>query len=381
MPLEIVTFPGGPVQTNAYLVADGETGDALVIDAPYETTAAIVAEAAKRGWTIGQIVITHTHWDHVADAAALTTAIDAPLRAHPLAVERLASPEPFFDPPVPVPPVETTSTLDDGDTVTLGSYTFRVMHLPGHDSSHIALIDETSTMFLGGDVLFPGGHGRTDLPGTDQAVMNRSLRRLVAELPGEITVYPGHGVTTTIGAEAGKRHKNVTRTFFNTGQIAIPNNGIAAPYPVPIQVGGFKKGKIKDIEVVLRDFSHTTPDHVDILLVAPGGRNALLMSDAGGNDQADNLTLTFDDQAVSALPLTSQLVSGTFRPTNDNMIDNLPAPAPVTGSIVALSVFNCSNPNGQWQLFVRDDTAPENGEIAGGWSLEITAQVKKKKHR
>lgn len=182
-------------------------------------------------------------------------------------------------------------------------------------------------------------------------------------------------------AGAGKRHKNVTRTFFNTGQVAIPNNDVANPYPAPIQVGGFKKGKIKDIEVVLRDFSHAKPDDVDILLVAPGGRNTLIMSDAGGNDRADNLTLTFDDQALSALPLATQLVSGTFRPTNDNMIENLPAPAPVTGSVVALSVFNGINPNGQWQLFVRDDTAPENGEIAGGWSLKITAKVKVKKRR
>ena len=201
MPLEIVAFPGGPVETNAYLVADSETGEALVIDAPYGTTAAIVAEAARRGWTIGQIVITHAHWDHVADAQALVAATGAPLLAHPLAVERLASPSPMFAPPVPVPPVAASGTLDDGDTVNLGVCSFRVMHLPGHEPAHIALVDESSGVFLGGDVLFPGGHGRTDIPGSDQEVMNRSLRRLVAELPGEITVYPGHGATTTLGAE------------------------------------------------------------------------------------------------------------------------------------------------------------------------------------
>ena len=76
------------------------------------------------------------------------------------------------------------------------------MHLPGHEPAHIALVDEEERVFLGGDVLFPGGHGRTDIPGSDQAVMNRSLRRLVAELPPDTTVYPGHGPTTTIGGEA-----------------------------------------------------------------------------------------------------------------------------------------------------------------------------------
>jgi glyoxylase-like metal-dependent hydrolase (beta-lactamase superfamily II) len=203
MPLEIVTFVGGPVQTNAYLVADADTGDALVIDAPYDTTEQIVAEAARRGWRIGQIVITHTHWDHTADAQALKDATGAPLLAHPLAVERLTNPVPLMGEfPVEVPPVETTRTVEDGEVIPLGEHRFTVMHLPGHDPAHIALVDEDQTIFLGGDVLFPGGHGRTDLPGTDQATMNASLRRLVDELPSDTRVLPGHGAETTIGAEA-----------------------------------------------------------------------------------------------------------------------------------------------------------------------------------
>jgi subtilisin-like proprotein convertase family protein len=189
--------------------------------------------------------------------------------------------------------------------------------------------------------------------------------------------------TETHPAEAKKRFKfkNVTRTFSNTGQINIPNNGTATPYPVLISVGGFKKGKIKDVDVTLRDFSHEKPDDVDILLVAPGGRNTLIMSDAGGNDAIDNITLRLDDQAAASLPLSSQIVTGSFRPTNDNQLDNLPAPAPLTGQTVALSVFNGTNPNGTWQLFIRDQAGMNNGDIAGGWSLEITAKLKKNKKR
>lgn len=184
-------------------------------------------------------------------------------------------------------------------------------------------------------------------------------------------------------AQASKRFKNVHKTFSNTGQIAIPGNGEATPYPTTIQVNGFKKGKIKDVNLTLRNFSHTFPDNVDVLLVAPNGRNALVMSDVGGNDNADNLTITLDDDAVSGLPLSSQLSSGSFQPTNDGGIDTLPAPAPLSSGNVALSVFNGANPNGQWQLFVRDDNPGDNGEIAGGWSLQITAKVKQhhKRHR
>lgn len=180
-------------------------------------------------------------------------------------------------------------------------------------------------------------------------------------------------------AEAGKRHKNVTRSFSSTGQIAIPGNGTATPYPSTLQVSGFKKGKIKDVNITLVNFSHNRPDHVDILLVAPNGLSTLIMSDVGGSDNADNLTIVLDDQAFAALPLTSQLTSGTFRPTSDGPLDTLPAPAPVSGSSVALSTFNGTNPNGQWQLFIRDDTNGQNGELAGGWTLQIKAKVKKKR--
>jgi hydroxyacylglutathione hydrolase len=202
MPLEIVTIVGGPIQTNAYLVADTETGDALVIDAPHETASQIVEEAARRGWTIGQIVITHTHWDHVADAKALKEATGVSLLAHPRARERLANPNVLGGQiPVEIPAVETDGTLDEGDTVTLGAHTFTVMHVPGHEPFHIALVDENQQYFLGGDVLFPGGHGTTEIPGADQADMNATMRRLVAELPESTIVLPGHGASTTIGAE------------------------------------------------------------------------------------------------------------------------------------------------------------------------------------
>jgi hydroxyacylglutathione hydrolase len=203
MSLEIATIVGGPIQTNAYLVADAATGDALVIDAPHETASQIVDEAARRGWTIRHIVITHTHWDHVADAKALKEATGVPLLAHPRARERLANPaKNFGEPPVKIPPVETDGTLDEGDTVSLGAHTFTVMHVPGHEPFHIALVDENQKYFLGGDVLFPGGHGTTEIPGADQADMNAPMRRLVAELPESTIVLPGHGVSTTIGAEA-----------------------------------------------------------------------------------------------------------------------------------------------------------------------------------
>ena len=202
MAIEVRTFVGGPIETNAYLIGDDETGEALVVDAPHGVTADVTAAATAAGWRIGQIVITHAHWDHIADAAALREATGAPLAAHPLAVDRLAAPASAFgELPFTIPPVRPDRLLEDGDTVSLGAHAFRVLHLPGHDPAHIVLFAEPERLFFGGDVVFPSGHGRTDVPGADQATMNRSLALLV-DLPPDTVVYPGHGQTTTLGAEA-----------------------------------------------------------------------------------------------------------------------------------------------------------------------------------
>ncbi len=204
MALTFRTFIGGELETNAYLVADDAASEAILIDAPDGVTDDVMETAKTEGWTIQQIVLTHAHWDHIVDAAALQAATAAPLLAHPLTAERLANPDQFAGGfvPVSIAPVTPDGYLNDGDKVKVGSYTFDVLHLPGHDPAHIVLVSEPDLLCFGGDVIFPGGHGNTAIPGADQAVMNQSLRRF-ATLSPDLVVYPGHGKPTTLGAEAG----------------------------------------------------------------------------------------------------------------------------------------------------------------------------------
>jgi subtilisin-like proprotein convertase family protein len=186
-----------------------------------------------------------------------------------------------------------------------------------------------------------------------------------------------------------KSGKAVTRTFSSTDGMNIPNrssepaNGPADPYPSTISVDGFRKAKLVDVDLTLRGFSHEFPTDVDIMLVAPDGRNAVVMSDVGGEILVGNLTLELDDQASSPLPGEQELENGPFQPTNEfnNSADEFPAPAPVAGDNVALSTFNGINPNGQWQLFINDDGAGDLGNLSDGWTLTITAKEKRKKTR
>ena len=188
-------------------------------------------------------------------------------------------------------------------------------------------------------------------------------------------------------ALAKSKTKTVTKTFSNVTPIAIPgtgDEGVANPYPSTIQVSGLKQGKIQDINVHLNSLSHTFPDDIDMLLAATQipGINSTIMSDVGGDIDAVNVNLVLDDTAPTALPADGPLVSGSFQPTNIGGNDAFDPPAPAPSGLTSLAFFNGKNPNGTWQLFIFDDGSPDTGTLAGGWALEITAQVKdKKKHK
>ena len=170
------------------------------------------------------------------------------------------------------------------------------------------------------------------------------------------------------------------QTFTAPSAIQIPRNtvtqGPASLYPSPLTVSG-AGSTLTGLSVTFLDLSHAYPDDIDVLLVGPGGQNVLLMSDAGGFSPITSLTLTFSDTAASFLADNTVLSSGTFKPTNYDamgMVDSFASPAPNEGPYgSALSVFNGTNPNGAWNLYVLDDTQGNAGSMAGGWSLTVTA--------
>ncbi|HEY0426444.1 MAG TPA: proprotein convertase P-domain-containing protein [Pyrinomonadaceae bacterium] len=157
----------------------------------------------------------------------------------------------------------------------------------------------------------------------------------------------------------------------NSAAISIPEFGSSAPYPSEINVAN-QVGQVSNVIVFLNNFSHASPDDVDLMLVAPNGRKVVLMSDVGGANPVSNLSLAFDDFAAESLPDITFLSSGIYKPTNFEPGDTFPSPAPSdapTGSM--LSAFNGTNPNGVWKLFLVDDAGNNAGSISGGWSIAI----------
>src|SRR5439155_374569 len=131
-------------------------------------------------------------------------------------------------------------------------------------------------------------------------------------------------------------------------------------------------GTISQVVVRLDGYTHTYPDDLDVLLVSPTGQKVIVMSDVGGGNDVNNVSLTLSDGAAAALPDSGQIVSGTFKPTNIGTGDTFPAPAPGGPYGATLSVFNGVSANGVWSLFVVDDAAVDQGAFSGGWTLTIT---------
>src|SRR5262245_23270719 len=163
--------------------------------------------------------------------------------------------------------------------------------------------------------------------------------------------------------------RTVPTLFSNTASIAIPGTGTsgnANAYPSTISVSGLTGQLITNLKVSFNNLSHTAPDNIDAMLIAPNGTRIYLMSDAGGVNGVNGVTLTFDDAAAGQLPATGTITTGSYQPTNVNQGDPDTIPgAPTTPPNVSttLADFRGLNPNGTWELRVVDDAALDSGSM------------------
>lgn len=210
--IEVAAF--GPWQTNAYLVWDGRSADALVLDPGMGAAGPLMERATDNGLRLHLIANSHGHIDHVFDNAPLMRASGAPLAIHPDDAYRLDGRNSYgFD----VERSVATEELRDGQQILIGDLVLDVLHTPGHTEGSVCLYEERRGLLLSGDTLFPSGWGRTDLPGGDEEQLIVSLARLAREIPAAVRVLPGHGLETVMSRELPW-----LRRVTESGRLVIP---------------------------------------------------------------------------------------------------------------------------------------------------------------
>jgi hydroxyacylglutathione hydrolase len=198
--MHIKTITAGPIETNAFVIGDEASHEALVIDAPPDSIDRVMDAVRDDGYTVKLIVLTHAHFDHVIDAVKIKQATGAPMAIHEDAMLQLRRVIQDGQAPYSVEEVGPEQYLQENDEIAVGTLRFRVLETPGHAPGQISLYEENEQVMFGGDTLFPGGYGRADLPGSSMGETRDSMRKLL-ELPDSVTVYPGHGLPAQIGNE------------------------------------------------------------------------------------------------------------------------------------------------------------------------------------
>jgi len=206
MTLKILTLQLGPMENNTYLVADEQTGKAVVIDPSFDSDI-VLTEAKKHGWSLEGIWLTHAHFDHIAGVKSLVDSSSNPLPVglHPedLALWQQGGGARTFGlhvDPGPAPEI----LFSDKQQLQLGESTLQVRHTPGHTAGHVIFYAAADTTVFCGDVIFYHGVGRTDLPGGNHSLLLQSIRDCILNLPGQTRLLSGHGPETTVEEEAAE---------------------------------------------------------------------------------------------------------------------------------------------------------------------------------
>ena len=204
MTIKIKSLTLGPFATNAYLVADSRTNNAVLID-PVDNAAAILNAADEEGWTIRLMIATHAHLDHVLASAEIKESLQIPFYIHEeceTLLEEIQLQGIYFGlGQLPAAAKPDRLLRSESEIIELDSIKLHSLYTPGHAPGHLSFYLPEQKVLFSGDSLFAGSIGRTDLPGGDHDLLMRSIFEQLMVLDEDVHVLPGHMGATTIGRE------------------------------------------------------------------------------------------------------------------------------------------------------------------------------------
>lgn len=203
--LHIKSFTFNPFQENTYLLYDDDKQGVLIDPGCFEPKEKeeLMHFVKKEGISIQQLVNTHCHVDHVLGNAWAKKTFSVELAIHEKEVSVLKSVE-VYGPNYGFVNYESSTAdifLKEGEYLTVGSEKLEILFVPGHSPGHLVFYHSASNQAIGGDTLFRGSIGRTDLPGGDHDLLLSKIKSVLFTLPEKTIIYPGHGPETTISFE------------------------------------------------------------------------------------------------------------------------------------------------------------------------------------
>jgi hydroxyacylglutathione hydrolase len=193
----------GPLETNAYLLTDPESDDALLVDCPEGSFEAIHDLLKGSSVRVRTILLTHGHWDHIYDLAAFQRD-GALVHAHLLDQGFIEHPE-IMTATMPgdlqVEPATIDVPVEEGTQLEWWGQKVEVRHVPGHCPGNVLFYFPAMESAFVGDAIFAGSIGRYDFPGCSFEQLERSIKNRIYTLPDATALYPGHGPRTQVGVE------------------------------------------------------------------------------------------------------------------------------------------------------------------------------------
>jgi len=205
--MNIKRFVVNPLGENCYLLWD-ESLECAIIDCGAWDASRVekITQFIEDNHLTPRLALqTHMHFDHVLGLPFLYKRYALQPLCHRLE-QQIYDDAPdmvhsVFQLDMSVTLVPVLRYLEDGEEVSFGHTTLRVIHTPGHTPGGLMFYQSESKVLFSGDTLFMGSVGRTDFSNGNMDQEIRSIQTRVLTLPDEVVVYPGHGPSTTIGDE------------------------------------------------------------------------------------------------------------------------------------------------------------------------------------